>query len=459
MRKICALAVIIILVAACKKGFLDASPNNSLAIPESIQDFQALMDQNSFISNNPFLTEASADNYYVVSAAFLKGLPYFEQSCYVWDSNTYAGGSGTNIFDWNDAYANIYTANVVIGGLNANHVVSSQQESWNSIMGMALFYRAVNFYELAQEFAPPYNPNSAVNDMGLPLRLTANLDQATSRSSVKDTYNQIILDLLTAENLISQEVPVTKNLNRPSKAANAAMLARVYLSMLDYADALKYSDSSLKYYNTLMDYNTLTPGSSPYPNPNPETLVQLTESFTVLTNALFTFTAVDSTLYRSYDSNDLRKTIYFTFNAPKGLAYYRGSYSGTITLFDGTAVDEAYLTRAECYARTGNITLAMQDLNTLLMSRWKAGKFVARTATTSSDALSQILSERRKELCFRAGLRWMDLRRLNQDPNYQVTLTRALSGATYTLPPNDNRYTLLIPLDEIQLGGIQQNVR
>jgi len=118
-----------------------------------------------------------------------------------------------------------------------------------------------------------------------------------------------------------------------------------------------------------------------------------------------------------------------------------------------------YLTRAECYARGGDATDAMNDLNTLMAKRWNnTVPFPTYTATSATDALNQILTERRKELCFR-GLRWADLRRLNQDPAYAITLQRLLNGTTYSLPPNDLRYTLLIPLDEIQLSGIQQNSR
>jgi len=93
------------------------------------------------------------------------------------------------------------------------------------------------------------------------------------------------------------------------------------------------------------------------------------------------------------------------------------------------------------------------------VKRWNnAVPFPTYTATSANNALGQILAERRKELCFR-GIRWSDLRRLNQDPTYAVTLQRLLNGTTYTLPANDLRYTLLIPLDEIQISGLQQNPR
>jgi hypothetical protein len=101
----------------------------------------------------------------------------------------------------------------------------------------------------------------------------------------------------------------------------------------------------------------------------------------------------------------------------------------------------------------------MNDLNILLLNRWKAGSFEPFTASTIEEALDKILAERRKELPFNANLRWQDLRRLNKDPNRAITLKRELDGRTYILPPNDNRYVFPIPPDEIKLSGIEQNDR
>ena len=99
----------------------------------------------------------------------------------------------------------------------------------------------------------------------------------------------------------------------------------------------------------------------------------------------------------------------------------------------------------------------MNDLNTLLRKRWD-GQFVPLQASNSSQALEKILVERRKELCFKA-LRWGDLRRLNQEADYQVTVKRVLNGQTYILTPNSSKYTYPIPDDIIKLTGIEQNER
>jgi hypothetical protein len=164
----------------------------------------------------------------------------------------------------------------------------------------------------------------------------------------------------------------------------------------------------------------------------------------------------DSSLYQSYDLNDLRKGIFFK----TGGIGFKGNYDGTSTAnyFNGLAVDEMYLVRAECFARNNNMVAALNDLNTLLSKRWKAGTFIGITAVDADDALQKILNERRKELVGR-GIRWFDLRRLNQEPRFAITLSRVMGGTTYSLPPADNRYTFLIPDAVISITGIPQNTR
>src|SRR3546814_17453648 len=139
-----------------------------------------------------------------------------------------------------------------------------------------------------------------------------------------------------------------------------------------------------------------------------------------------------------------------------GTMYFRGSYHQSSVPFSGLATDEVYLIRAECYARTGNVAAAMEDVNTLLEKRWKAGTFFPFSAQTAEEALSFILKERRKELVLR-GLRWSGLRSLNKDASFSVTLTRKLNGETITLLPGALRYVFPIPDNIIKLTVIKQN--
>jgi hypothetical protein len=163
-------------------------------------------------------------------------------------------------------------------------------------------------------------------------------------------------------------------------------------------------------------------------------------------------------LYSLYDSYDLRKIIFFR-SRNSNMRFY-GSYGGSIAqpAFGGIATDEIYLIKAECLARMNKVMESMEVLNKLLSTRWITGTFMPQAAVDRDEALSKIVMERRKELIFR-GLRWEDLRRLNPDPKFSVTLMRSLDGQTYDLPPNDLKYIFPIPQNEIDLSGIQQSPR
>jgi hypothetical protein len=138
----------------------------------------------------------------------------------------------------------------------------------------------------------------------------------------------------------------------------------------------------------------------------------------------------------------------------------KGSYDGVYggALFMGIATDEIYLIRAECRARNQNKEGAMEDLNTLLSKRIKKNSFVNRNADDWQEALDLILTERRKELVFR-GSRWTDIKRLNKESRYALTLKRLLNGNLYELEPGDQRFAYLIPTIVITRSGMAQNDR
>ncbi len=402
-------------------------------------------------TNHPGLGEIGTNNFYMLNTQWQSLYNFQERNAYIWTPDIFQGEYS---FDWNDAYTRILNANVVIKGIEKVQTDGTSQSNWNNVKGSALFFRAYDFYDLAQEFCKPYIQSTANSDLGIPLRTDPDVSKGSVRASVQETYDQIIHDLLIAKDLLPIN-PLYKT--RPSKPAAYALLARTYLAMENYDRALLYSDSSLQLFSALIDYNTLNASSTlPVPRLNNEVIFHC-----ILENYLAFFTAshvIDSTLYISYDVNDLRRDIFFRIRS--GLLVFKGNYNNANgTLFSGLASDETYLIRAECNARKGNTSIAMQDLNTLMIKRWKNnGTFIPFTAINADDALVKILKERRKELIFRA-LRWTDLRRLNHDPRFAETLLRVINGQTYSLPPNDPKYILPIANDEIQLSGIQQNPR
>lgn len=444
---------LLLLFSSCNEEWLEAKRDISLAIPTTLQDMRALLNNtNVFQYENRGFADPLADGYYITEEEF-QSLDELNRNLYTWKKDhVYAGR--TSISDWDDSYEQVFFANVVLEGLSDITPGPGQQEEWNDVKGGALLFRARAFYNLAQLFCASYDPSTARTDMGIPLRLVSDVEAPVVRSTVQETYAQIIEDLKEAAGLLRVTPEFKSDASRP---AAFGLLARCFLSMRDYDQALSYADSCLRLYDVLLDYNELNSSTTyPFERFNGEVILHgrlaPTYPLTSVSRGI-----VDSLLLASYDENDLRGSLFFRINADGGKTF-RGAYTGLSSRFSGIATDEMLLTRAECYARSGETGLAMTDLNTLLEKRFREGTFVPLVANDGEDPLSLILAERRKELLFR-GLRWSDLRRLNKEPGFAITLQRKAGGQLYSLPPGDPRYILPIPDYVIEYSGIAQNER
>jgi hypothetical protein len=442
--------------AGCnKKEFLDTIPNSELFVPTTLEEFQALLDNESVMSETPTLGELSTDNIYLLQG-YWQNQNTKEKNAYIWLPDVFQGQG--EVLDWNTPYKQVFHANIVLDGLPKVTITVNNEQSWKAIKGAALFARAHAFYNVSQIFAPVYDSRTAAADLGIPLRLHSGVDESSTRPTIQTTYGRIIMDLQEASTLLTLNVPLGSNRLRPCKQAAFAMLARVYLSMSDFSQAKIYADSCLRLYDSLINYNSLNLlSNTPFSRNNIEALYQ--SRFLIPTNnVLRGFGSkncyIDSNLINSYNANDLRRSAFFTNTTPANL---KGTYTGLFQCFTGLAVDEVYLIRAECQARAGNVADAMKDLNTLMEKRWKTGYFVPLSAADAPSALAIILDERRKELPLR-GLRWTDIRRLNLTESNKITLIRKLDQ-TYTLLPGDLRYVLPIPPDVISRSSIPQNPR
>ncbi len=437
------------IMGGCSK-YLDAAPNKSYVIPSTLKDFQALLDNYNNLNNvDMSVGEISADNYYLNYADWAALSDEGQRRMYIWEKDYFFQ---FNAADWRRPYAAVYYANTVLDNIDDVERNAANAMQWDNVLGQALFVRAKTYCQLTAAFTKAYNPVTAPTDMGIPLRTNSDFNIVTVRSSLAETYNTIIADLKTSAALL----PVTPvHVMRPCKTAAYALLARTYLNIGNYDSSLRYADLCLQLKSNLLDFNSLT-ASATYPIPqfNAEVIY---ESFMPTPAPLNNSRAkIDSALYQSFASNDLRKTVFFKDNG-NGSVGFKGSYEGGAAPFSGIAVDEVLLIRAESSARKNDKTNALNDLNTLLIKRYKTGLFVPVTAIDANDALDKILVERRKELLMR-GLRWFDLKRLNFGGR-NITIKRVLNQVTYTLPPNDLRYALPIPEDVIKLSNIQQNPR
>ena len=451
MRKSLYIVIVATFLFGCKKDkWFDAKQTLVQTVPSTVKDFQAMMDNTTMGWNAPYLPEIASDDHYVTDAIFTT-LPTNEKNAYTWSHDV----PYTSLIDWSGpyvgdgTYARVFYANLVLDGLKT--AVGAGSPDFNNVKGQALFFRAFNYYNILQEFAPVYDSAKAATDLGIPLRLESDVNVSVQRASVKDSYTRVITDLNDAIPLL----PVTPDYKtRPSRPAAYALLARLYLSVSDYADSKKYADSALALYTSLLDFNTLNlTATYPIANYNADIIFQNTLN---VGGGVLSYNAkIDTALYNRYDSNDLRRTVFFTLATDKSVNIRNSNYYNTP--FGGLTIEELLIVRAECLARQGQTAAAMADLNRLLRARYKTGTYTDQTALTADAALTVVLLERRKELVMR-GLRWSDLRRFAREGRFAKTLTRTVAGKTYTLEPGSFKYTFPIPDDAIKLAPqFQQN--
>lgn len=440
----------VLLMSSCEK-YLDAKPDKALATPSTLKDLQAILDNNQMNTLYPISGDMMADDYYLEENIWNALPDLLARDTYIWANNTY------HDFDWQNAYNVVFRANVALDEVEKIQVNSTNQSDAHLIKGTALFYRAFCFYHLLQIYTLPYEKSTATATLGIPLKLSSDLNEPINRATLAASYQRVIQDLETALTLL----PKTRAFKtQPSKIAVFGQLARVNLVMGDYDKAGLYADSALMNYATLIDYNTISPtAANPFALFNAEVIFQ---SFNSGRGGTFlpTRARIDSTLYRSYATNDLRRTLFFNRNSNNSYAF-KGDYSGrnSTNLFAGITTDELYLIKAEAEMRKQQLAEGLKTLNALLIKRWRTGTFIPYTASNSNEGLKLVLQERRKQLLFRSNSRWSDFRRLANDPALAVTLKRKLGNQTYELLPGDLRFANLIPQNTILLSGMQQNMR
>ena len=446
------LLLVLVSMMGCSKGFLETKPRSDIIEPGSLADLTKMLESET-IANTPALPVLSSDEYYYRTAASWQSVSATERNTYTWAKDVFGGEVSRQ--DWRYPYIGIFYANNVLEYLIK--MDSTGTAEGRKIKGWALFIRAYNFYNLVKNFAPAYNESTATSDPGVPLKLSARVDEILPRASVKAVYDQILQDLNEARQLLPGVLPV--NRNQPCAMAADALLARIGLTMRNYTMAEKYADSCLVHYKKLINYNSLsTTSGTPFTMNNEEVLFASSTVVFYQANRVFSnpLVSVDTVLLKKYNINDLRASVYY--GKTSGFTILKRGYFGPAGSypFTGLATDEVYLVKAECAARRNAIDTCLFYLNNLLVNRYK-GTYTNLTATTGIEALQLTLDERRKELVWR-GLRWDDLARLNKE-GANITLIRVLDGMNYSIEPNSPRYIFNIPADEIALSGIAQNER
>ncbi|MNJ92224.1 SusD family protein [compost metagenome] len=443
------LCCLLLALVGCTK-FLDEKSRSSLAIPKTVKDLQALMDYELYtIRSFPVGMDVASD-YYFMDDNDVKSLAAAFNDMYLLNNED------TPLSDWSESYKKIMYANIVLDNIDGAELDGLTAADRDLTKGTALFHRGWNFFWLAQEFSPAYESSTAKTELGIPLRNTSDINISFQRATLEETFVQITGDLKGAAALLP-ELPLRKT--RPSKASAYAVLARVFLYMGDEEQALKYADLSLILQKDLMDYRTISPTAAiPFELLNKEVIFQ---SSLASSGGIFggTKSYADTLLLKKYTEGDLRKSLFYKKNV-NGYFNFVGNYAGIVgeQEFCGLATDEIYLIKAECEARLGKLVDASNTITTLLKSRYETGKLpVIPNEKTALTAF--IVAEREKELAFRFGIRWSDIKRLNKHYSASIRIERFFDGKEYVLEPNDKRFAILIPATIVAEGQLIQNPR
>ncbi len=153
---------------------------------------------------------------------------------------------------WNQIYATINRTNHVITKVPNLALTNTFTEALrNQLVGEAYFVRALAYFDLARTWG-------GVQLVLQPTASASSLPQL-KRSSVADTYAQVLQDLQKAEQLLPNET----NRIRATKKTARALLARFYLYQKNWSEAIKYASYII---DDNTNYSLVAPYRSFYAN-------------------------------------------------------------------------------------------------------------------------------------------------------------------------------------------------
>ncbi|TRZ41293.1 RagB/SusD family nutrient uptake outer membrane protein [Robertkochia solimangrovi] len=426
-------------------------PTEGKLVPEETENFRYLLN-NVYVLDRSYASVDLASDDIVIRDDHAN---YFDQ--YYGTSDYYRPYKQT--YKWADSiqYTNEedYSLNVMYTALYyANVVIDEVMDSKNgteaeklALKGEAQVHRAFIFLTMVNIFGKAYDSNTSANDPGIPMFTTPTVEEEITRATVQEVYDQVISDLTEATQSGLNPINSGTDVVYPSEASAYALLSRAYLYMGKYQEALDAAERTLAIQDGLLsleDYTSVADYGFPRRDTDPEIILSKMSGTTYQYSP--TLLSLSDELLNSFEASDLR---YQLFTRPisdvtwgsftEGRAYCHETLTGEARNA-GPTVPEVLLIKAECLARTGDISGAMATINTLRQKRFTAEDFTALTAENEEEALIKVLEERRRELMCRAGFRWFDLKRLNKDPRFAKTITHSWLEETYTLEPGADRY-------------------
>lgn len=403
-----------------------------------------LAPENTLIEKEVFKTadgtdQALAEAYLTLLRATTGGIAYtlgdfstdnLNHSTYF---NIFANGETTADHDevvnlWTNYFKAVNVANNVIA--NIPLYAQYPAEKQNAFIAEARFLRAYAYLDLLKFFGDGALTGK-MDGRGLPIQLTPfkgfNTGDVIARSNNGAVYAQIIKDLEESIPALSdQQSNELKTRSRATKGSAYALLARTYLYMGRYADAVTAANKVLEKSPLLYDLApallTLFPAN---PDGTSQALAKehilafpvsyMVSSSTALNNNLgnsYFFKRsfwITNTLLNLFEPGDKRRTELIF----KGDQIYNTQQLNDLTTFkfnnsngrDNVPVirlAEVILTAAEGIARTQGVTQTAVDLVNKVRNRAVTGAtpYTLNTFASAAALTDTILKQRRLELAF-----------------------------------------------------------
>jgi len=368
-------------------------------------------------------------------------------------TNTLNGDN--TIYTWSDIYRKIYNVNSAIASLIDNHSLSDNVR--RQLLGEVKFIRAFCYFYLTNLYG----------NVPIVLGIDPLINSTLSQSSKEEVYTQILEDLKDAESLMSESylagnlIGTSIERVRPTKWVATALLARVSLFMLNYANAENEADLLINH-QELFKLDSL---DDVFLKSSNECIWQIQNVYNSGANTgdgqtfILPQSGPDGSNYPVYlsdyivndfEAGDLRKrhwidsittnsgiTYFFPFKYKSGALTENGSSSEYIMMF---RLAEQYLIRAEARLKLGKYDQAISDINII---RRRAG--LNNITTIPPDSILKVISHERKvELFTEWGHRWLDLKRTG-DVNSIMSVVAEQKGVTW------QSYYQLYPINNSEL--------
>ncbi|MDE5422718.1 RagB/SusD family nutrient uptake outer membrane protein [Ancylomarina sp. DW003] len=355
---------------------------------------------------------------------------------------------------WTGMYTNIGDFNLFVYEINR---VGDNSDGINVMEAEVLMSRAYYYLKLAQYFCP-YRavPEYGITDperYGLPIMKSVEAlseDSFADRLSQKETYDFILNDLKALEELDIDPSDFNIIYNR---RAMYGLMAEFYMWRAespagepdDWENARICAEKSIAGTALVETQNDLQKVFNPAEGSSTSALRVTTPIKTETDGYEFYYHSdlgddiyVRDIVFDLYDDNDIRRDFYISgIPGLRQLEKFGLADDAGRTVQSLWRVADMKLIIAESYVREGDPGNARVHLNEVKQSRIPG--FVSYGG---DDVLDEIVRERRKEFLCESNYRWLDMKRLG------LTYTRTSTGGdSYTLLPDDFRYSFRIPED------------